>query len=119
MAASLLVLPLSLLPACGGEEEVDVEDGVEEAGDDDVASDGDELRSSEQRPSLTVDPTLRFVAMGDTGKGNQGQKDVAAAIEKHCASRGCDFVQGHFLGRPVDAAQFLEMARAAGTPRGG
>jgi diguanylate cyclase (GGDEF)-like protein len=37
----------------------------------------------------------------------------------YLSARGCDFVQGHFLGRPVDAAQFLEMARAAGTPRGG
>ena len=46
-----------------------------------------------QPPRLKADPTLRFVAMGDTGKGNQGQKDVAAAIAAHCAARGCDFVQ--------------------------
>jgi len=33
-------------------------------------------------------------------------------------SRNCDCVQGYFLGRPVSAAEFLEMARHAGTPRG-
>jgi hypothetical protein len=36
---------------------------------------------------------LRFVAVGDTGKGNQGQKDVAAGIATKCAKDGCDFVQ--------------------------
>jgi EAL domain-containing protein (putative c-di-GMP-specific phosphodiesterase class I) len=33
-------------------------------------------------------------------------------------ARRCEFVQGYFLGRPVSAAEFLEMARDAGTPRG-
>lgn len=36
---------------------------------------------------------VKFVAMGDTGKGNQGQKDVALAIADKCAQDGCDFVQ--------------------------
>jgi tartrate-resistant acid phosphatase type 5 len=36
---------------------------------------------------------VKFVAMGDTGKGNQGQYDVASAIAKKCAADGCDFVQ--------------------------
>lgn len=31
--------------------------------------------------------------MGDTGKGNQGQYDVADAIAQKCAIDGCDFVQ--------------------------
>jgi tartrate-resistant acid phosphatase type 5 len=35
---------------------------------------------------------LRFVAVGDTGKGNAGQKAVAAAIKQVCDARGCDFV---------------------------
>lgn len=91
-----LCLPLSLLPACGGEEEIDVDtegDSDGEVGETEEAeSDSDELRVG-GRPELTADPTLRFVAMGDTGKGNQGQKDVAAAIAAHCAARGCDFVQ--------------------------
>jgi tartrate-resistant acid phosphatase type 5 len=36
---------------------------------------------------------LRFVAMGDTGEGNDGQKKVADAIAAKCAKDGCDFVQ--------------------------
>jgi len=36
---------------------------------------------------------IRFAAMGDTGKGNTGQKDVASAIARKCAASGCDFVQ--------------------------
>jgi len=35
---------------------------------------------------------VRFVAMGDTGKGNDGQYAVANAIEAKCAADGCDFV---------------------------
>jgi hypothetical protein len=38
-------------------------------------------------------PIVRFVAMGDTGKGNPGQYEVADAIAAHCAAHGCDFVQ--------------------------
>ncbi len=38
-------------------------------------------------------PSVRFVAIGDTGKGNQGQVDVANAIAAKCAADGCDFVQ--------------------------
>lgn len=34
-----------------------------------------------------------FVAVGDTGKGNDGQKYVAHAIERICRTRGCAFVQ--------------------------
>lgn len=37
-------------------------------------------------------PRVRFVAVGDTGKGNLGQAEVAAGIEKICAAQGCDFV---------------------------
>ncbi len=36
---------------------------------------------------------LRFVAMGDCGKGNDGQKEVAAAVRDKCAKDGCDFIQ--------------------------
>jgi hypothetical protein len=34
---------------------------------------------------------VRFVAIGDTGKGNAGQIAVGAAIGTVCAARGCDF----------------------------
>lgn len=35
---------------------------------------------------------VRFVAVGDTGDGKEGQALVAAAIGRTCATRGCDFV---------------------------
>ena len=38
-------------------------------------------------------PVVRFVAIGDAGKANQGQLDVANAIAAKCALSGCDFVQ--------------------------
>ena len=87
------MLPLALLSACGGDELSRAQAGLEAAGDPDADQPTDEQGNPQPAANLTVEPTLRFVAMGDTGKGNQGQKDVAAAIEKHCASRGCDFVQ--------------------------
>jgi tartrate-resistant acid phosphatase type 5 len=37
--------------------------------------------------------TVRFVAIGDVGKGNAGQKSVADAIAAKCQASGCDFVQ--------------------------
>ncbi|MEW6434403.1 MAG: metallophosphoesterase, partial [Myxococcota bacterium] len=36
--------------------------------------------------------TVRFVALGDTGKGNAEQTQVGNAIGALCASQGCDFV---------------------------
>lgn len=42
---------------------------------------------------VTATPTLvRFVAVGDTGQGNSGQREVATGMEKKCARDGCDFV---------------------------
>ena len=38
-------------------------------------------------------PSLRFVAVGDTGAGNRGQLAVAAAMRDKCARDGCDFIQ--------------------------
>jgi tartrate-resistant acid phosphatase type 5 len=35
---------------------------------------------------------IKFVAIGDTGKGNDGQYQVANAIKNKCAQDGCDFV---------------------------
>lgn len=35
---------------------------------------------------------LRFVAIGDAGRGNAGQLEVANAIKNKCAKDGCDFV---------------------------
>lgn len=36
---------------------------------------------------------LRFVAVGDVGKGNEGQQKIADAIAAKCRTSGCDFVQ--------------------------
>lgn len=36
---------------------------------------------------------MRFVAVGDTGTGKSGQKEVAAAIRDKCSADGCAFVQ--------------------------
>jgi hypothetical protein len=35
---------------------------------------------------------VRFVALGDTGKGNADQRKVAIAMRDLCAAKGCDFV---------------------------
>jgi predicted MPP superfamily phosphohydrolase len=35
---------------------------------------------------------LKFVAIGDTGKGNAGQFEVAQAIKTKCEKDGCDFI---------------------------
>lgn len=47
-----------------------------------------------QPPQDTDTPPqeVRFIAIGDTGEGNQGQIEVAEAIANKCASDGCDFV---------------------------
>jgi tartrate-resistant acid phosphatase type 5 len=35
---------------------------------------------------------IKFVAMGDTGHGNDGQYQVAQAVKNKCAQDGCDFI---------------------------
>src|SRR5688572_5291897 len=35
---------------------------------------------------------VKFIAIGDSGKGNTAQRDVAIRIRDLCAARGCDFV---------------------------
>ncbi len=50
------------------------------------------------RPDAGVGPgpdagvPVRFIAIGDTGKGNLGQTQVGAAMGRVCAAQGCDFV---------------------------
>ena len=64
-----------------------------------VAACSSSTTASSPTPSNTdagVDATVarddvRFVALGDTGKGNAGQKAVAAAMATKCAASGCDF----------------------------
>jgi tartrate-resistant acid phosphatase type 5 len=55
--------------------------------------------SSGQQPEADASsgPTpLRFIVVGDVGKGTADQKKVAATMVQFCATRGCDFVW--FLG---------------------
>lgn len=41
----------------------------------------------------TAAKELRFIGVGDCGKGNDGQKAVAAAMRDKCNKDGCDFIQ--------------------------
>ena len=45
----------------------------------------------EAPPPVDYEP-VRFIAMGDTGEGNEAQYEVAEVIEAVCADQGCDFV---------------------------
>lgn len=42
-------------------------------------------------PDILRTGTVRFVALGDAGEGNQAQYDVANAMKAVCDERGCDF----------------------------
>jgi tartrate-resistant acid phosphatase type 5 len=39
-----------------------------------------------------VEKPVKFIAVGDTGKGNADQRRVAIAMRDLCAAKGCDFV---------------------------
>ncbi len=52
--------------------------------------------------------TIRFVALGDAGEGNDTQYQVAAAMEVICAERGCDFalyLGDNFYNSGVDSTE--------------
>ena len=49
----------------------------------------DDAGSTTNNPAT---PSVRFVAMGDTGTGSNGQLKVGNTISAHCKARGCDFV---------------------------
>jgi len=44
-------------------------------------------------PIVPASTAVRFIAMGDTGTGDEGQTKIANAIEAKCKKDGCDFVQ--------------------------
>jgi hypothetical protein len=58
-----------------------------------VLSDGDGGATGDIDMAGLGGNVVRFVAVGDVGKGNDGQREVAAAIAQKCATAGCDFVQ--------------------------
>ncbi|MBM4379808.1 MAG: metallophosphoesterase [Deltaproteobacteria bacterium] len=45
-----------------------------------------------QQPSPAAPKGVRFIAVGDTGRGNAEQHQVAAAMKAKCAASGCDLV---------------------------
>ena len=42
-------------------------------------------------PDAKPPKLVRFITLGDTGKGNADQRRVAVAARDLCAARGCDF----------------------------
>jgi hypothetical protein len=60
------------------------------SGDDDGSGGGG---GSGVAPDAPVAPKpVKFIALGDTGKGNADQRRVAIAMRDLCAAKGCDFV---------------------------
>ena len=64
--------------------------GTDNGGGDDGSDGGSGSGSGSD--DVPVDKPVKFIAMGDTGKGNADQRRVAMAIRDLCAARGCDFV---------------------------
>lgn len=69
-----LILVASVLPGCQSIDEIITEQ------QDDFDIVGSEAGK------------IKFVAIGDTGKGNSGQYQVARAIKEKCEKDGCDFI---------------------------
>lgn len=59
-------------------------------GGDDTGG-GDDVETPADAPPEPVTRT-RFIVIGDTGKGNAAQREVAVVMRDLCAARGCDFV---------------------------
>jgi predicted phosphodiesterase len=79
-------LGLSLfLAACGSS--ASAPPGDDTSGDDVVGDDAPPVYDAAPQT-----PEVRFVALGDTGEGNEAQRAVAIAIRDLCAQEGCDFV---------------------------
>jgi len=75
-------------------------DGNVNAAAGEVCDDGNITAGDGCSPSCGFESTVvRFAALGNQGKGNTGQNDVAAAVAAKCAADGCDFVQ--LLGNNV------------------
>jgi hypothetical protein len=57
--------------------------------------DGGNSEITDKQPDSGVTPvappTVRFIAFGDTGKGDGEQRKVADAVQKKCEQSGCDF----------------------------
>jgi tartrate-resistant acid phosphatase type 5 len=61
--------------------------------DGDGSGSGSDYGSGGVAPDAPAAPKpVKFVAVGDTGKGNADQRRVAIAMRDLCAAKGCDFV---------------------------
>ncbi len=89
-----LVLAALALAACGSSDS--------EPGGSDPGPTGPTGTAQPTPTSTTTSPPappppprtdLRFIAMGDTGTADAGQKKIANTIEAKCKKDGCDFVQ--------------------------
>ena len=56
----------------------------------DPGDDADATADGESGEPFMSDESLRFVAFGDSGEGNEAQYAVAVAAERVCEERGCD-----------------------------
>ena len=81
----ICVVLLFGVAACGGTPSTGDDDG-DDTGDDT----GDDV-STDPDASNPADHTVRFVAVGDTGKGNDTEYAVGMAMASVCAQEGCDF----------------------------
>jgi hypothetical protein len=52
------------------------------------------LREAKQARNAACSQVVRFIATGAQGQGNQGQLDVAAAMQAKCQLSGCDYIIG-------------------------
>ena len=76
----ILAAALLFAMACGNS-------GQDAIGGDDGSGSGSSADAGTEAPK-----TVKFIAIGDTGKGNADQRRVAIAMRDLCAAKGCDFV---------------------------
>jgi tartrate-resistant acid phosphatase type 5 len=88
-AADTAVLSDTSEPDIGPEDSQGTDLGLPDTSLVDVSVPED---SSPVEDAASVEPTVRFVAFGDSGKGNDGQKEVAKAVVAKCKKDGCDFI---------------------------
>jgi predicted MPP superfamily phosphohydrolase len=50
------------------------------------------VKPGDNTTGRTETDIIKFVAMGDTGHGNEAQYQVATTVKNKCAQDGCDFV---------------------------
>lgn len=89
-----LVVLACVAYACGTESTAG---STADGGDSSDASgsgsgDGRNVQDAQNGDSDSPTEPVRFVMLGDTGKGNQGQQDVADAVQAKCTASPCDFV---------------------------